>query len=82
MVAILRLFCPDQLVRQRLEQRQARGDSASDGTWQIYQQQLKTVEPAAEEEGLIITLDATVDPVVMVDMVLDQLSSVQSETGC
>lgn len=82
MVAILRLFCPDQLVRQRLEQRQARGDSASDGTWQIYQQQLKTVEPAAEEEGLIITLDATVDPVVMVNMVLDQLSSVRSETGC
>ncbi len=81
-VVILRLSCPDDLVRQRLEQRQARGDSASDGTWQVFQQQIKSAEPPTVEEGLVIVLDATEEPVVMVDTVLHQLSKVQLKTGC
>ncbi|MDD2500091.1 MAG: AAA family ATPase [Geobacter sp.] len=81
-VVILQLSCPDELVRQRLEQRQARGDSASDGTWNVYQQQMKTAEPPTADEGLVITLDATEEPVVMVDAILKRLSSVQPETGC
>lgn len=81
-VILLQLSCPEELVRQRLEQRQARGDSASDGTWQVFQQQIKTAEPPTAAEGLVIVLDATAEPVVMVDTVLNQLSQVQSETGC
>jgi len=74
MVVLLQLSCPDQLVRQRLEQRQARGDSASDGTWQVFQQQVKSAEPPTAAEGLLIVLDATKEPVAMVDAVLNQLS--------
>ncbi|MDK9716805.1 MAG: AAA family ATPase [Trichlorobacter sp.] len=80
-VVILQLSCPDELVRQRLEQRQVRGDSASDGTWQVFQQQIKSVEPPTADEGLVIALDATEEPVAMVEAVLNQLSQAQSETG-
>lgn len=81
-VVMLQLSCPEELVRQRLEQRQARGDSASDGTWQVYLQQMKTAEPPATGEGVLINLDATAEPVVMVEAILNQLSQAQSETGC
>lgn len=81
-MAILQLSCPDELVRQRLEQRQVRGDSASDGTWQVFQQQIKSAESPAPDEGLVIVLDATEDPVAMVDAALTQLSPIQSEMGC
>ena len=80
-VVLLQLSCPDELVRQRLEQRQARGDSASDGTWQVFQQQMKSAESPTADEGLVIVLDATGEPVAMVDAVLSQLSLAQSETG-
>ena len=80
-MVILQLSCPDELVRQRLEQRQGRGDSASDGTWQVFQQQMKTAEPPTADEGMVIVLDATEEPVTMVEAILSQLSQVQSETG-
>jgi hypothetical protein len=73
-VVMLQLSCPDELVRQRLEQRQARGDSASDGTWQVFLQQMKSAEPPTADEGLVIALDATEEPVTMVDTILNQLS--------
>ncbi|SJZ50558.1 hypothetical protein SAMN02745119_00805 [Trichlorobacter thiogenes] len=80
-VVILQLSCPDELVRQRLEQRQARGDSASDGTWQVFLQQMKSAEPPTADEGLLIVLDATEEPFTMVEAILNQLSQAQSETG-
>jgi len=78
---ILQLSCPEELVRQRLDQRQAKGDSASDGTWQVFQQQMKSAEPPTADEGLVIPLDATEEPVAMVEAILNQLSQAQSETG-
>lgn len=72
---ILQLQCPETVVRQRLEQRQARGDSASDGTWQVYQQQMDSFELPVRDEALLIPLDATGQPVAMVDQLLEVLHS-------
>lgn len=72
---ILQLQCPEAVVRQRLEQRQARGDSASDGTWQVYQQQMGSFELPDGDEALLVPLDATRQPEAMVDQLLEALHS-------
>jgi uncharacterized protein len=73
-VVILQVSCPDELVRQRLKQRQTRGDSASDGTWQVFQQQMTSAELPTADEGLVIALDATEEPLAMVEAIINQLS--------
>ena len=36
---ILECFCPDDIIRQRLERRRLNNDNASDGRWELFQQQ-------------------------------------------
>ena len=57
-VILLPESSPD-LIKMRLEMRQQKGSATSDGTWQIYQQQLRRFEAPDTDEGTIIRLDAT-----------------------
>lgn len=70
---IVFLACPEAVARERLDQRKARGDSVSDGTWQVYQQQRDSFELPTVDEALLVTLDATLEPVAMVDQLFDLL---------
>lgn len=70
---ILQPQCSEAVVRQRLEQRQARGDAVSDGTWQVYQQQMERFELPDRDEALLVPLDATRQPEEMVDQLLEVL---------
>ncbi|MFM8980042.1 MAG: AAA family ATPase [Planctomycetia bacterium] len=43
---------PPEVVRERLRQRTARGDDASDADVEVYEAQLRTAEPLAADEGV------------------------------
>jgi predicted kinase len=70
---LLALSCPAGLVRQRLEQREISGDSVSDGTWQIYQQQIATFEQPLPDEALLVSLDTGRTLVELSEQVLGAL---------
>lgn len=69
-LSIFDLRCPVDLVRQRLMLREQSGISISDGTWQIYQQQLAEFEAPDAAEGQLIELNAAQPVPVMVDQAL------------
>jgi hypothetical protein len=70
---ILTLQCPPETVQKRLETRRLSPDSVSDGTWEIYQQQIQELEPPDSSEGVLIQLEGTEQPEIMTELVLDQL---------
>lgn len=70
---ILRLNCPPETVRVRIESRSRDHTSVSDGTWKVYEQQSALLEEPESGEGMVIQLDATLSPELMVEQVLDQL---------
>lgn len=71
---ICALTCPAEVVRQRLLDRQQSGDSVSDGTWRVYQQQMARFEQPAAAEGLVLTIDATRPVTAMVEQALSGLA--------
>lgn len=77
---ILLLVCPEEVARQRLEQRTICNDAVSDGTWQVYQHQAVSFERPTEEEGCVMAIHA-VNPVVeQVDAIIgDLLQTVVSD---
>jgi len=54
---IIQCVCPDDIVKQRLEER-IKKKSVSDGRWEIYLNQKKTFEPFTSEE-LVLTMDTS-----------------------
>lgn len=68
---ILRLNCPAETVKKRLESRAKDSSSVSDGTWQVYEKQTAVFEEPDSEEGLLIRLDATLSPELMVEQVFE-----------
>lgn len=55
---VVECACPEEVVRQRLEVRLEAGRDASDGRWELYQQQRAAFEPCTEvPEGQHILLD-------------------------
>jgi predicted kinase len=48
-LVLISCVCPDQVVKQRLEER-LKKKSVSDGRWEIYRQQKKTFEPFSSDE--------------------------------
>lgn len=68
----LLLFCPEELTRQRLAQRQADGTAVSDGTWQVYLHQAAGFVPPDEGEGRLVRLDAGTTPQQQVATLLAQ----------
>jgi aminoglycoside phosphotransferase family enzyme/predicted kinase len=71
---ILRLSCPADLIRQRLEIRQSQDNVISDGTWEIYQQQMTTFEEPAADEALLMVLAAALKPAAQVNQVFENTS--------
>ena len=72
-LVILRLDCPPETVRKRLETRAQETYSYSDGTWEVYVQQSSMIEEPDSSEGVVIHLDATLSPEQMVEQVLEHL---------
>lgn len=73
-LTIFELNCPAELVRQRLREREQAGDSVSDGTWQVYQQQVDQFERPVAAEGDVLTINAAQPVTVMVEQALSGLS--------
>jgi len=76
---ILSLSCPSDLARQRLEQREMKGDSVSDGNWQVYQQQIAVFEQPSSAEALLVSLDSRETPVKMAEQVVETLGLLSAD---
>ncbi len=61
------------IVKQRLELREAEANSISDGTWQIYLKQISEFEEPTGEEALLIRPNAALTPFMMVEQTLENL---------
>lgn len=73
--------CPDPLIRQRIETRCRAGNSASDGTVEVYLRQKALFEMPLEEEGTVLLLDAAAAPGEMVDQVLERAGMLAKMAG-
>jgi predicted kinase len=62
--SLIHCFASDEIIRQRLTQRAARGTDVSDGRWEIYFEQKKLYEPISEipsEARLELNTEAYLD---------------------
>lgn len=76
---LLGLTCPSELARQRLEKREKQGNGVSDGTWQVYRQQMAVFEEPAPEETALISLDTTHTAIELVDQIFEKLGLLSPE---
>ena len=59
---ILECFCPDEITRQRLERRILNNDNASDGRWELFQQQKNDFDVIQEfSENCHLKIDTSVN---------------------
>lgn len=65
--------CPEPVIRQRLSERQQRGDAVSDGTWEVYLQQAEQFELPTADEALLLHPDTSLATNEAVDAVLSGL---------
>jgi len=72
-LVILRLHCPPTTVRQRMTSRAQEAYSISDGNWDVYLHQSAALEEPGSAEGMVIKIDATLSPELMVEQVLEHL---------
>jgi uncharacterized protein len=61
---------PEDIVRQRLEERVRQGKSISDGRWEIYLRQREEFEPFLESEGIQLVVDSSAPLNDIVDAIL------------
>lgn len=59
---LVEVWCPPDVVRERLRARSARGDDASDADWAVYEQQVATDEPLLADERRFAVRHDTRDP--------------------
>lgn len=71
--------CPEELIRQRLTERQQRGDAVSDGTWEVYLKQAEQFESPTADEALLLRPDAALPVSESVNAVLSGLGLLQEE---
>jgi uncharacterized protein len=72
---IMECWCPEEELRRRLEARVVRGDSVSDGRWELLGQQRRTFEPLCEvPPSQHLKVDTTQAFDLVVDAVLSQLA--------
>lgn len=70
---LLVLDCPADLAKKRLEQRRQQPDAVSDGTWEVYQRQIASMDPPSADEAQLVRLNASLAPETLVDVVLTAL---------
>jgi predicted kinase len=73
--AILDVRCPEAVVRERIERRQAEGTDPSEADWAVYREHVKEAEPFREEAPHVVTCDAGEDPTLLLMRLLDRLES-------
>ncbi|MDJ0974576.1 MAG: AAA family ATPase [Planctomycetota bacterium] len=62
-VAVIEVWCPPDVVRERLAARAAKGDDASDADWAVYEMQVASDEPLTDaERSLAVRHDTRDDP--------------------
>lgn len=71
--------CPETLIRQRLAERQQRGDAVSDGTWEVYLTQVQQFELPSADEALLLRPDTSLPVCKSVDTVLSELGLLQQK---
>jgi len=71
--------CPEAVIRQRLAERQQRGDAVSDGTWDVYLQQAQQFELPTADEALLLRPDTSLPVNESVDTVLSGLGLVRQK---
>ncbi len=59
---VLECVCPDSIVKERLDARQAEGRDPSDGRWEIFLAQKADFDPIGGLAGSHITIDTSVPP--------------------
>jgi aminoglycoside phosphotransferase family enzyme/predicted kinase len=69
----IRVTCPEDVVRQRLEERAREGASLSDATWEVYLRQKEEFEPFPEGEEESLVVDNSAPPDESVDRILAAL---------
>jgi hypothetical protein len=58
-LTIIETYCPDEIARQRLANREVSPDGPSDGRWDVYLLQKDEFEPPEASEGTVLTIDTT-----------------------
>lgn len=71
--------CPEAVIRQRLAERQQRGDAVSDGTWEVYLQQALQFELPTADEALLLRPDTSLPVSESVDALLAGLGLLQKK---
>ena len=74
-LVILRLNCPPEVVRQRLQARQQEPAAVSDGNWEVYLHQSAGMVEPTDAEGRVLRLDATLAPEELAERVLDLIGA-------
>jgi len=70
---IIRLQCPEKIIKQRLDGRIHRRGEISDGEWQLYLQQKKEFEYPGNDEGLQIFIDTSKPLFDTIDTILNEI---------
>jgi len=56
---IVQTFCPENTIKQRLDERSRNPGELSDGRWELFNQQKEEFESPGKEEGKLICIDTT-----------------------
>jgi aminoglycoside phosphotransferase family enzyme/predicted kinase len=56
---IVHTFCPEKLLKQRLDERSRHPGGLSDGRWELYNRQKNEFEPPGKDEGNLIGIDTS-----------------------
>jgi predicted kinase len=65
--------CPEEIARQRLEERQRKPDEISDGRWELYFRQQSEFEPPKTDEGSLIFVDTSGPINDTIDTILQEM---------
>jgi len=71
---VVECVCPDEVVKDRLDKRQAEAGDASDGRWELYAAQKEDFDPVTEvEAGRHLKVDTTAPPAVCAQRILEMI---------
>ena len=67
---IVQTFCPEAIVKERLERRIADPRTVSDGRWELFGTQKREFEPPDDSEGCLIRVDTSRSPAEVSETIL------------
>lgn len=72
---IIQITCPEQLIKERLDERSRNPDELSEGRWELFYRQRDEFEPLGKEEGKLISIDTSRPLYDNIDHILQKLES-------